>query len=165
LKEAMFLFRTFKTIKLGSFTEASDFLQKFKICGCRMEDDSYSMMLQPEFGAYWPGPQADLVVASCAQLGLGEKARTQEIYERAETLGLILCPATVGPQLRWQYSDQPRGEVLNIAMTPFRNSFGKTGVFAVVNGSLGPTLVTLSCEPSDFWASFNKWVFIRPRSS
>jgi len=39
-------------------------------------------------------------------------------YAAAEKQGLLICPPSVGPQLRIEYEDQPENEVIFIAMKP-----------------------------------------------
>lgn len=46
----------------------------------------------------------ELVRFTVEQLGFPNGATTDEVYKRAEDLGLELCPAEVGPHLRLQYS-------------------------------------------------------------
>ena len=42
-------------------------------------------------------------------LGFPQGATTAEIYARAKTLGLALCPLELAPHFRLQYLDQPEG--------------------------------------------------------
>jgi len=55
-------------------------------------------------------------VVSVAELGFGNGAVRERVYNRAEKFGLALCQKEVGSQLRSQYKDQPAGEQLLIAM-------------------------------------------------
>lgn len=50
----------------------------------------------------------DLVRLTVKDLGFPDGATIDEIYKRAEELGLELCPAEVGPHLRLQYSGSER---------------------------------------------------------
>jgi hypothetical protein len=63
-------------------------------------------------------------------------ATTEQIYKKAEELGLELCPPETGPTIRLDYGkifkkDQPRGEHLAIAMKQISDSDGSPFVFYV----------------------------------
>ena len=60
-----------------------------------------------------------------------DQAPFWEICQRAEERGWKKCPAEVGPQLRLQYSDQPYGEWLVIAMESIADSDSDLEVFGV----------------------------------
>ncbi len=68
----------------------------------------------------------DLVRFTVLQLGFTNGATTDEIYKKAEELGLELCPAEVGPQLRLQYRG---GEWMLIAMKQIAGRDGHSDVF------------------------------------
>ncbi len=68
----------------------------------------------------------ELVQFTVEQLGFPKGATTQDIYQRAEELGLDLCPAEVGPQLRLQYEGE---DWKVIAMEPITGSAGSPRVF------------------------------------
>lgn len=85
----------------------------------------------------------NLLLVSLKDLGLEKSdisstSTYKVIFYRAQSLGLKLCPKEVGPYLRLQYKDQPRGECLTIAMNPiqtvdeesYRRAFG---IFRVQN--------------------------------
>lgn len=71
----------------------------------------------------------ELVRLTIKDLGFPKGATTQEIFDKATALGLDLCPAEVGPQLRLQYKDQPLGERLYIAMKQILDRDGNSYVF------------------------------------
>jgi hypothetical protein len=67
-------------------------------------------------------------------------ASTKDIYARAQSLGLALCPPEVGPQLRLQYLEQPSGEILHIAMQPIAKYDGDLVNLALENDESALTL-------------------------
>lgn len=73
----------------------------------------------------------NLVSFSLKQLGFPSSATLQEIYDKAQSLGLELCPPQVGPELRLNYTDQPSGEYLVIAMNPITGAGGNPRLFRV----------------------------------
>lgn len=79
------------------------------------------MMYDSHFTASEKLEHLNLVRISLKQLGFTDKtgATRGQIYEKAQELGLKLCPAEVGPQLSLQYGDQLKRRVeLVIAMEP-----------------------------------------------
>lgn len=103
----------------------------------------------------------DLVLVTVSDLGFPEGAKRSDIYEKALTLGLHLCPAEVGPQLRLQYPDQPMDEWMVIAMEPIVVSDGDPGVFRVARDSDGRWLYSNVGDPGRVWGSDRRWVFCR----
>lgn len=68
----------------------------------------------------------NLVRFTVKQLGFPNGATTDEIYKKAQDLGLELCPAEVGPHLRLQY---PGKEWMLIAMKQITDRDGCPNVF------------------------------------
>ncbi len=62
--------------------------------------------------------RVDRAVLSAADLGVEAESSLSDVYKRARQVGLELCSAEVGPQLRLDYGNQPVGEALDIAMEP-----------------------------------------------
>lgn len=85
----------------------------------RVDVGAKSMMEGPYFTTSPDPQQIDLVRLHVADLGLGKRySGPNEIYRRAQDLGLELCPAEVGPQYCLQKKNQPfKGELL-IGMKP-----------------------------------------------
>jgi hypothetical protein len=67
--------------------------------------------------------------------------KLSDVYKRAKQVGLELCPAEVGPQLRLHYRNQPVGEALNIAMEPIATYSGDPTILALVNFGSGLALI------------------------
>lgn len=72
-----------------------------------------------------------LVQKTVAELGLPNGGTLKQIYINAIALGYPLCPAEVGPALRLNYQNQPKGEWLRIAMEPITDSAGDLHIFSV----------------------------------
>lgn len=81
-----------------------------------------------------------LVSFSVESLGFPHGATTKEIFDKAKKLGLELCPAEVGPQMRLNYTDQPINEYLYLAMEPITDSLGRPHVFWVARSDDGSWL-------------------------
>jgi hypothetical protein len=92
-------------------------------------------------------------------LGLPDKSTTDQIYQRAEELGLELCPAEVGPHLRLQYQDQPMSEFLHIGMKQITDSHGDPDVFRLYRDEGGRWLSGGWARPSGHWDRDSKFVF------
>jgi hypothetical protein len=101
----------------------------------RYADDALN---NPAFIVATKETKLKLVIRSVLELGFKKGANLEQIYARAKQLGLDICPAEVGPQLRLQYIYQPGDEWLVIAMEPIIEKDGRPGVFAVINNTNNP---------------------------
>jgi len=107
--------------------------------------------------------EIDLVVVSNDDLGVKKGAYFKDTYKRALELGLVLCPNEVGPQLRLQYTDQPMGEWLLIAMDPIEDSDGDLSVFRVGRDGVGAWLFGYYGHSGRRWSADSRFVFALPR--
>ena len=80
-----------------------------------------------------------LICLTVADLGFIGKATIDKIYQRAEELGLELCPVEVGPHYRLQYQNQPRNECIRVGMKLISDSGGSPRVFS------------LGCDSDGLW--------------
>ncbi len=155
--------KVWKTIKLGTggLKTSADFLAALKEQKFQTSDWAKDILGKSEFTVATQETEVDLVVVTVAELGFKENAIRSDIYRRAQELGLDLCPAEVGPQLRLQYQDQPKGEWLIIAMNPITDSGGDLHVFNVAHDGLGLWLSSDFGNPGYFWRAGHRWVFLR----
>jgi hypothetical protein len=102
--------------------------------------------------------QANLIRLTVADLGFDHDPTTDEIYAKAEELGLELCPAEVGPHLRLNYKDQPLDEWLRIAMKQITDPGGNPLVFALGRDDDGSWLCSRWAHPTHAWLSSNQFV-------
>jgi len=118
----------------------------------------------------------NLVRVRVTDLGFPEGALTREIIGsehdrdlfgnpapftggRGAELGLKLCPPEAGPYLRLEYTDQPSGERLYVAMKPITAADGEPRVFVVACDSAGSSLDAARARSSDKWAPDDVFVF------
>lgn len=151
---------TFKTIKLGTLKDFSAIQKAIISSGCIINDDADDALVRKSFTLATQEVEIELVRVTSSELGLkGGGACYLDIYKRAQLLGLDVCPAEVGPQLRLQYIDQPKGELLRIAMKPFNHFPG--GAFYVDNTARGMSLSFYLGHPDPQWYGDADWVFVR----
>ena len=156
------VWKTWKTIQLGTGLQtADDFRKEVVKAGMKIGDWANDILGKPAFTATESVTEVELVVASVAELGFKDGATRKDIYVRAQELGLDLCPAEVGPQLRLQYTDQPNREWLIIAMEPITDSDGDLGLFDVEHGGDGCFLDANGGDPDGFWHGGSRFVFLR----
>ncbi len=98
----------------------------------------------------------DLVRLTVKDLGFPDGATTQEIYDKAEKLGLELCPAEVGPHLRLQY---PGKEWMLIAMKQIAGRHDNPDVFSLGTDGDQLELDGYDAEPGYWWLADNECVF------
>ena len=92
-------------------------------------------------------------------IGFPDGATTQEIYNRVKELGLELCPAETGPNLRLNYLDQPLAEWFWIAMKQITDSGGDPGMFGLGRDAGGLWLPGHWANPEGRWSSDHEFVF------
>ena len=153
------LLTVWKTLKLGTGPKtADDFRIAIKELGNKIGDWGNSILGKPAFTASAEESEVDLVTRSGAELGFENGATRKEIYDRALELGLQLCPSEVGPQLRLQYQDQPKGKWILIAMDPIDD-----GMFNVEHDGNYLYLHAGNGHPGCHWSADSRWVFVQPR--
>lgn len=159
-------FQTWRTLKLGTgLKTADDFRKALNKIGC-IGDWADDILGKSAFMASDTESEVELVVRSVEELGFKDGATREQVYNRAKEIGLDLCPAEVGPQLRLQYKDQPKGEWLLIAMEPITGSGGGLDVFSVERNDGGRQWLSgRSGRPDYFWRGHNRWVFLRRKVS
>lgn len=161
--KAITAFKVWKTIKLGGIKDAKGFRRAIKNAGMRIGNWGNDIIGKPEFVVAAGEMEVDLVKVTVAELGFKDGARRDQICARSKELGLELCPAEVGPQLRLQYKDQPNGEWILIGMEPIRHSGGGLYVFGVEHDDDGLWLHGYFAYPAFVWNAGDQWVFVRPR--
>lgn len=101
----------------------------------------------------------DIVRLKVRDLGFTSWATTDQVYKRAQELGLDLCPAEVGPHLRLQDQAQPIGDWYYIGMKPISDSDGLPYVFWVDRDDEKLRLDDDRARPGNEWNPGDQFVF------
>src|SRR3989338_3855295 len=156
--------KIFKTINLGTgLKTADDFRKSLWDSGNKVSSEANGILGNSAFTVAVKKIKIDLAIKSVDELGFKDGATRKRIYGRANELGLDLCPAEVGPQLRLQYKDQPEKENLIVAMNPIAGSGGALGLFLVGRGASGLWLGGGCVFPGGIWFAGLRFVFARRR--
>ena len=154
--------KTFKTINLGTgLKTADDFRKSLWDSGNKVSSEANGILGNSAFTVAVKKIKIDLAIKSVDELGFKDGATRQRIYGRANELGLDLCPAEVGPQLRLQYKDQPEEEQLIVAMNPITVSGGVLLLFSVGRGGSGLWLDGYYDFPGNICYAGLRFVFAR----
>lgn len=124
-----------------------------------ISDHALDLLLSEYFTVSKFKEQIDLVRLTVKDLGFPNEATTEEIYKKAEELGLELCPAEVGPNLQLKYSDQPLNERVRIAMKQISARPDSPSVFYLVRSASGLQLDADWVESDDPWHFGSVFVF------
>ena len=131
-------FPTWKTIRLGTHQNLEALKSILTDAGFRITGWANDIMGKNVFTIASEETSIDLVTATVAELGFTGSTGYDAICTRIRELGYDLCPNEVGPQLRLQYKDQPKGEWLLVAMEPIADSSGnRSHLFCVEHTDSG----------------------------
>lgn len=125
-------FPVWRTVKLGTgLKTANDFDVALDNGKYNVNTPALNILEHPDFKVAHKETSIDLVRVSSTELGFKGSVNREMIYTQAQKLGLKLCPAEVGPQLRLQYKDQLVGEELYIGMESIKDSGDFLDIFAL----------------------------------
>jgi len=146
-------------ISLGTEPKtADDFREEFRRSEIQLDRDGDALLSSDAFMVSKKERFVELVVMSMFKLGVDSSARYSDIIKKAKAMGLDLCPAEVGPQLRLQYKQQPYGENLAIAMEPITNL---RRIFRVVHDDGWLWLIGSTPGPDGLLTMTDRLVFFR----
>ncbi len=150
-------------VTIGGKTK-DELIKEMKKTKIKISDHAIQMMNDPNFTISKKKEHLNLVKISVKDLGFADHISTDEIYEKAQKLGLELCPAEVGPQLRLKYKDQSDGNFYKIGMKPIFNSDSKRfGVFELGRSDLvdgGLVFETSEIYLEKGWFNYDTFVFV-----
>lgn len=155
-------FDVWKTISLGTFNTVDQFRELLKNNGLRLTDYGNFILRNTEFTLPSKN-EIHLVNVSVADLGFENDAHYEDICAEAQKHGLELCSNEVGPQLRLQYKNQPKGECLHIAMSPVNASICGPSIFVIERDDKlflnDLSLHGKGCTSDDLWDNNQHFIF------
>jgi len=155
-------FQIWQTITLGHMG-VDAYRRALHLAGIKIGDAADEILGRPAFPFVTMKTDVELVLLSAADLGVESESPLSDVYKRARQVGLELCPAEVGPQLRLDYRNQPLGEALNIAMQPVATYNGEPTILALANFTPSGLLLIGSDGRSEFMVpSTFRFVFALP---
>ncbi|MEK9175711.1 MAG: hypothetical protein AAB795_03950 [Patescibacteria group bacterium] len=136
---------------------ADQLIQELKDKHINISKNAEHMLHSKDFTTLPSTEQAIFIRLHIKDLGCKkEYPTTEEIYERAEELGLELCPAETGPQLRLQ---SPTTNWMLVAMKQITDRDGYPDVFNLHRDANGLWLDDNWAESTDKWLPDNEFVF------
>lgn len=147
-----------ENIEIGGKSK-EQLISEMEAAGINISDYAKSMMENRDFVPGKTREEATLIRLTVGDLGFTGSATTDEIYKRAEDLGLELCPPDTGPNYRLKYKDQPLNEWVRIGMKQIAGSDGSPHVFRLARGVGGLWLNYGWAEPDDEWYPDDEFVF------
>lgn len=152
-------FQVWKVIKLGTHKDAASLKAAIEAKGIEVSDWSFDVMRRPAFTLASQEATVDLAIVSVGEFGFTKATPLRDIHARAIELGLQLCPAEVGPQLRLQFPDQPRDGYLRVAMEAITDSRGRPVLFYLGHAD-GRWLEADWGRPDSTWSLDCRFVFV-----
>jgi hypothetical protein len=134
-------FQTWRKITLGAYKGVNGYRNALDAAGIKIGDSADEILGRPAFRYAGMKTEVELTLITAAKLGVESESALSDVYSRAKRIGLELCPAEVGPQLRLDYRNQPLGEALNIAMEPVATYDGQPTILSLVNFGSGLALI------------------------
>jgi len=139
-----------ESVEIGGKSK-EQLISEMEAQGINISDYAKSMMDNPDFLTGTNREEAKLVRLTVADLGFKTSATTDQIYERAQALGLELCPPDTGPNYRLTYKDQPLNEWVSIGMKQIAGSGGYPDVFLLDRVGVGLWLRRHWASPGNTW--------------
>ncbi|MBI5913582.1 hypothetical protein HY839_04055 [Candidatus Azambacteria bacterium] len=117
-----------ENVEIGG-KSAEQLISEMEAAGINISGYAKSMLKNREFVPGKNPEEATLIRLTVADLGFKSSATTDQLYERAQILGLELCPADTGPNYHSKYRNQRLNRWIYMGMKPIAGSDGNPSVF------------------------------------
>ncbi|MEK7498461.1 MAG: hypothetical protein AAB611_01215, partial [Patescibacteria group bacterium] len=139
--------------------------EELKKKNINISDRAREMLYHKDFITLKEPETIDLVRLTVADLGFLRATTTQQIFDRAQELGLELCPPEVGLAQRLKDTNQPIYGWYSPAMKQISASDGDPSVFELEHYVGGLWLNIDWAGPDNEWNPVNTFVFRLSKSS
>src|SRR5262249_21422867 len=156
-------FQIWRTITVRTYKGADAYRDALDSARIKVGVSADEILGRPAFPYARTKTDVKLAVLSAAELGVeSDESSLSDVYERAKQVGLELCPAEVGPQLRLDYRNQPLGEALDIAMEPVATYSGDPTILTLANWGTGLMLIGRDGRSESTVNRISRFVFALP---
>jgi len=156
-------FQIWRTITLGTYKGVDAYRDALDSARIKLGLSADEILGRPAFPYAKMKTDVKLAVLSAAELGVeSDESSLSDVYERARRVGLELCPAEVGLQLRLEYRNQPLGEALDIAMEPVATYSGDPTILTLANWGTGLILIGRDGRSESTVNRISRFVFALP---
>lgn len=128
----------------------------------RISDSANEILDHSDFFTLPQSEPVGFIRLPVGDFGFTDPATTDQIFAKAEDLGLELCPPEVGPWYRIHTPNQPMGEYAYIGMRPIVGVDGDPCVFVVEHDRKGRSLNYEFARPDETWPSGCRFLFRLP---
>lgn len=151
-----------------------ELLAQLNASGTQLNEHAKTLLANSAFDEVGEGDVVSIAERSVADIGLADGATLNQIYARAESQGLLLCPAVAGPYLRLALAQQqsapdsvlssgraPAGS-LTVAARALRedDEFPKGFYLRTIDGK--PWLRGFRCNDQHLWSPGVRFIFRTP---
>lgn len=136
-----------------------EILRTLETSSINVSDYTGDMIRSEDFLTLSTRKSISTVRLKVSDLGFPQGSTTEEIYKRAQELGLELCPPEVGPALRLKDLNQRPDDWYLVAMEQIADSRGSPNVFSLGRDEAGLWLYDRWAVPDDRWDSEDGFVF------
>ncbi len=147
-----------ENVEIGGKT-ADQLIAEMEAARINISDYARFMLKSRDFIPGKTKETVTLIRLSVADLGFKSSATIDQIYERAEALGLELCPPDTGPNYRLKHKGQPLNEWIRIGMKQIADPNGHPFIFDLVRYDDGLWLFYDWARPDNGWLPYDPFVF------
>lgn len=149
-----------RTVQVGGSTKAA-ILQKFLVHAIAMNEYGKQLWNDPRFVISEVSYALRTVELRVRDLGFADGGTTEQIYQRAQDLGLEVCPLELGPFLRLQFLDQPEAYRITLSAHKLAEEAGVPNGFYLRRVSAGLWLRGYTATSDFCWDPDEHFVFAR----